>query len=149
MKKCIPILLMAFLSIQINAQNSDKELVKKACLNYLEGFYEGNTAKLKASLNPTLHKFGFWKSSQTNSYGEADYMTFEAALKYAENVKDKKNFPPKDAAKKVDVFEVSEKIASAKVTAWWGIDYILLSKHKSGWMIEQVLWQGPLPKPVK
>jgi len=32
--------------------------------------------------------------------------------------------------------------ASAKVTAWWGIDYVLLSKQGDKWVIEQVLWEG-------
>jgi hypothetical protein len=37
-------------------------------------------------------------------------------------------------------------IASAKVTAWWGIDYVLLSKQGDKWIIEQVLWEGPPAK---
>jgi len=149
MKKSILFLFVVLASTQVNAQKTDKEQVTKACMNYLEGFYEGDTAKLKTSLNSTLHKFGFWKSKKTNKYGEADYMTFEAAIKYAENVKAKKSFPPKNAPKKVEVLDIMDKIASAKVTAWWGVDYILLSKHDSGWKIEQVLWQGPLPRPSK
>ena len=80
MKKVFLFLLITTVSFQVNAQ-TDKQLVTKACMNYLEGFYEGNTDKLKASLKPTLHKFGFWKSEKTNKYGKASYMTFEGALK--------------------------------------------------------------------
>ena len=71
-------------------------------------------------------------------------MTFEGALKFAKNVKEKKNFPKKGAPKKVEVLDVLDKIAAVKITAWWGTDYVLLSKRKTGWMIEQVIWQGPL-----
>jgi hypothetical protein len=35
-------------------------------------------------------------------------------------------------------------VASGKVTAWWGIDYILLEKINNKWMIRMVLWQGPI-----
>ena len=41
-------------------------------------------------------------------------------------------------------YDIMNSIAAAKVTAWWGVDYILLSKQKEQWMIEQVLWEGPL-----
>ena len=46
----------------------------------------------------------------------------------------------------VEVLNIGKTIAAAKVTAWWGIDYILLSKRGDVWMIEQVLWEGPLEK---
>jgi len=42
------------------------------------------------------------------------------------------------------VLDVMNAIASAKVTGWWGYDYILLSKQNDKWMIEEVLWKGPL-----
>ena len=48
MKNIILFLFVAVFSLQTQAQ-SDKELVTKACTNYLEGFYEGDTDKLKAA----------------------------------------------------------------------------------------------------
>ena len=73
-------------------------------------------------------------------------MTFEEAKNYALNVLEKEKFPPKTAPKKVEILDQMNHIASAKVTAWWGVDYILLSKSNGKWMIEQVLWEGPLEK---
>ena len=144
MKKIILLLFLAVFSLQTNAQQSDKELVTKACMNYLEGFYEGDQAKLKAALKPTLHKFGFWKSEKTKKFGKASYMTFEGALKFAKNVKEKKNFAKKGSPKKVEILDLMDKIAAVKVTAYWGTDYMLLAKQDNGgWMIEQVIWQGP------
>ena len=45
------ILFLFALSISSHAicQNSNKEQVTKAWMNYLEGFYEGDTDKLKAA----------------------------------------------------------------------------------------------------
>ena len=94
MKKIFLVLLVTTFSFQVNAQ-TDKQLVTKACMNYLEGFYEGNTDKLKASLKPTLHKFGFWRSDKNNKYGKASYMTFEGALKFAKDVESRKNYAKK------------------------------------------------------
>ncbi|NNK81307.1 MAG: hypothetical protein HKO93_07400, partial [Flavobacteriales bacterium] len=53
-------------------------------------------------------------------------------------------FPDDAAPMEVEVLDVMNHIAAAKVTAWWGYDYILLSKEGDKWMIEQVLWEGPL-----
>ena len=33
---------------------------------------------------------------------------------------------PADAPKIIEIFEVADQTASAKLTAWWGIDYLLL-----------------------
>ena len=60
MKKILLLLLVcAFVKTTI-AQ--DKEKVEKACLNYIEGFYEGDTSKLMESLKPSLYKIGYWKN---------------------------------------------------------------------------------------
>ena len=41
------------------------------------------------------------------------------------------------------IFDVQDQTASAKLTAWWGTDYLLLAKQKGRWMILDVLWQSP------
>ena len=56
-------------------------------------------------------------------------MTYRQALDYAKNELEKKNFAKPGAPKKVVVLDVMDSIASAKVTGWWGYDYILLSKQ--------------------
>lgn len=145
MKRSITLLLCVLAFNLSKAQTNHKAGVEKACMNYLEGFYEGDTAKLKESLQPSLNKFGFWKNKDGN-YDQQDYMSFENALAYAKNVKEKKQFVKPDAPKVVEVLDIGNSIAAAKVTAWWGIDYILLSKQGDKWMIEQVIWEGPLEK---
>ena len=73
-------------------------------------------------------------------------MTYRKALDYAKRVFEKKDFPKADAPKKVEVMEVMNVIAVAKVSAWWGFDYLLLSKQNDKWMIEEVIWEGPPQK---
>jgi len=132
------------LSSQVFSQTAqDKDDVTKACMGYIDGFYKGDTLKLKAVLSPKLHKFGFWKDAATGSYGKASYMSYQEALQYAQNVFEKKNFAKADAPKKVEILDLMDHIAAVKVTAWWGYDYILLSKQTGDWIIEEVLWQGP------
>lgn len=71
-------------------------------------------------------------------------MTWSQAIDYAKKVFEKKNFAKPDSPKKVQVLDMLNTIAVAKVTAWWGTDYIFLSKQHNKWMIEQVIWEGPL-----
>ena len=87
-----------------NTQNiTDKAGVEKACMNYLEGFYEGDTSKLILCLQPSLNKFGFRKDKDSGEYTQRNYMTYDMALSYAKNVLDKKRFAKKDDPKKVEI----------------------------------------------
>ena len=147
MKTLFSILLtLCLTNISFAQSSADQTGVKAACTNYLEGFYEGDTTKLIASLQPSLNKLGFWKNKDTGIYGNEGYMTFVEAKAYAKRVNEKQRFAKPDAPKKVEVLDVMNNIASAKITAWWGTDYLLLSKNDGKWMIEQVLWEGPLEK---
>lgn len=143
MKKIIIILLVNFSALYVTAQDA-KENVTRACMDYIEGFYEGDTSKLIRCLNPSLYKFGYWQDKKTGKYAPDGNMTWRQALDYAKQVYEKKNFAKANAPKKVEVLDIMNTIAAAKVTAWWGVDYILLAKQNDKWMIEQVIWEGPL-----
>jgi hypothetical protein len=142
MKSTFLLLLICLLGKFSYAQ-TDKEQIERACLDYIEGFYEGDTTKLIRSIKPALFKFGYWKNKE-GKYAPDGQMTYRQALDYAKGVLEKKRFPKAGSPKKVEVLDVLHSIAAAKVTAWWGFDYILLSKQDDKWMIEQVLWEGPL-----
>ncbi|MBK7938324.1 MAG: nuclear transport factor 2 family protein [Lewinellaceae bacterium] len=134
--------LLCLLSLRANTQSAEQPAIERACLNYIEGFYEGDTAKLVSCLSPTLHKFGYFKDKTEQYTGDA--MSYRQALDFAKGVLAKKRFAKPDAPKTVAILDVQEQIACAKVVAWWGMDYILLAKKGGTWWIEQVLWQGPL-----
>lgn len=147
MKNFILALIVIAVSNISYAQNlEDVKGVKNACQDYLDGFYKGDTTKIINSIKPTLNKLGYWKNKDSGTYDFEGYMTFEQAKNYSKSVFEKKRFPKEDAPQKVEVLDIMNTIASAKITAWWGTDYILLSKSNGKWMIEQVLWEGPLQK---
>ena len=135
---------LALVLLQTGSAQNDTDKIKRACLDYIEGFYEGDTSKLVRALKPTLHKIGYWKNDKTGKYDYDGQMTYRQALDYAKRVLEKKNFAKPGAPREVVILHTGNSIASARVTAWWGMDYILLSKQNDTWMIEQVLWEGPL-----
>jgi hypothetical protein len=128
--------------IAAQSKSSDTEGVRRAVLDYVEGFYEGDSAKLVRALRPELFKYGFWRDSASR-YGGSQ-MTYAQALAFAGRVKARGSQQPATAPKVVEVFEVQDQTAAAKLTAYWGTDYVLLAKYDGRWMISHVLWQGPL-----
>lgn len=144
MKKLISFIYCCVIVQAALAQETSEYRVERACLNYIEGFYEGDTVKLISCLKPRLYKFGYWKNQKTGKYEADGQMTYRQALDYAKRVCEKKNFAKPGAPKKVEILNLMNTIAAAKVTAWWGVDFVLLSRQGEDWMIEQVLWEGPL-----
>ncbi|HQY11111.1 MAG: nuclear transport factor 2 family protein [Ferruginibacter sp.] len=143
MKQIISTVLLCLVITFASAQEA-RAKVEAACLDYIEGFYEGDTSKLIRSIKPSLYKSGYWKNKNTGKYEPDGQMTFQQAIDYAKRVMAKKNFAKAGAPKKVEVLDIMHSVAAAKVTAWWGVDYILLSRQGDKWMIEEVLWEGPL-----
>lgn len=76
-------------------------------------------------------------------------MSYRQAVDYSKSVLANKRLAKPDAPKKIVILDVEEQVAAAKLTAWWGIDYLLLAKHDNVWVIEQVLWQGPLSTVIR
>jgi hypothetical protein len=125
---------------------ADRNGVTRAALDYVEGFYEGDTAKLVRSIRPEVYKYGFdWLKADKRYAGEQ--MKWDEILGYARRFKEKGRTTPVSAPKKIDLLDVLDQTASAKVTAWWGTDYLLLAKYDGKWMITHVLWQSPTPTP--
>lgn len=123
----------------------DREAVHRAVLDYVEGFYEGDTAKLMRSVWPEVRKYGYSRNAALGTYrGMA--MPFPAGfVSYAEGVKAGRSKTPPNAPKDITIYDVQDQTASAKLTAWWGTDYLLLAKENGRWMITHVLWQSPRP----
>lgn len=124
---------------------ADRDGVRRAVLDYVEGFYEGDTAKLVRSVRPEVVKYGYYKKKGETGYtGEA--MPWSEFLSYALSVKARNRPVPTTALKEVVLLDVADQTAAAKLTASWGIDYLHLAKFDGKWMITQVLWQSPPPK---
>lgn len=125
------------------ARAADRAAVERAVLDYVEGFYEGDTTKLARSVSPTVYKYGYYKEAGVY---KGEQMPFENFLRFARGVQAGRNKPPAGASKDIVLFDVQDQTASAKLTAWWGTDYLLLGKQNGTWMITHVTWQTPPPK---
>ncbi len=130
--------LIVLVSLNIYAQSADdKKAVEKAILNYVEAFYEADTSKAYESVAPYIAKRGYYTQ---NGEPRETTMSFEQLVNLSKRWKQNQNITA-DTSKKITVFEILDKTASAKVEAKWGIDYFHLGKVNGKWMIINVLWQ--------
>jgi hypothetical protein len=128
----------------VGASESDREAVRQAALDYVDGIYEVKPDRIQRSVHPTLVKRGFYRKDASTPYAEMP-MTYEQLVNLAGSWN--KAGTRDTSIKKVEVLEVLDQTAVAKVTASWGIDYMLLGKYDGAWKISQILWQSHPPKP--
>jgi len=135
-------LILAFfilLGFTVNAQHAtEQQAIEKAIMNYVNAFYEADTTKAYESIARDLAKRGYYTTKE-GSVAEAK-MSFEQLVRLAQRWKASQNITA-ETPRKVTVFDVLDKIASAKVEAKWGIDYFHLAKINGNWIIINVLWQ--------
>ncbi len=138
------ILIITFTLCLINTANAqspeDRQGVEKAVLNYVEAFYEADTTKAYESVAPFLAKRGYYTGK--NSELREATMSFDQLISLSKRWKQTQHITP-ETPKKITVFEILDKTASAKLEAKWGIDYFHLAKLNGKWMIVNVLWQDP------
>ena len=122
----------------------DREAVRLAALDYVEGIYGVQPERIQKSVHTSLVKRGFYKKDRSSPYVDMP-MTFEQLINLSKtwNKEGKRD----TSIKKVEVLDVLDQTAVAKVTASWGIDYMLLGKYDGRWKIVQILWQSHPPKP--
>jgi len=118
---------------------NDRLAVERALLDYVEAIELGKPELIERSVHADLQKFGFSKSRETGEYRRIP-MTYERLVEIATEFLEK-GYVPENPQHEVEVFEVRDKTASGKLTAFWGVDYMHLVKGDDGWKIVQVLWQ--------
>jgi hypothetical protein len=119
----------------------DHKEVERAVLDYVEGVYEVKPELIERSVHPELVKFGFARRSPNDDWRVIP-MTFEQLVELAGEYYKEQGGAPEDAPKKVEILDVMNQTASAKLTASWGADYFHLAKYDGKWKIVHVLWQS-------
>jgi hypothetical protein len=131
---------LMFFALPATAQtDADREAVRAAVLDYVEGIYEVAPERIERSVHPDLAKVGWYQ--RDGKWSDPIPMSFERLIKLAGQY-NKDGRVGADAPKEVEIYEVLDKTASVKLTAQWGIDYMHLVKLDGKWLIRNVLWQS-------
>ena len=127
-----------------DVRDADREAVEAAVRDYVEGIYEVQPERIERSVHPAMVKRGSWRPEGSTEYRTASVMTFEQLVELAGswNVDDQQGA---DLTYEIEVQDVLDITASAKLSAKWGIDYFHLMKLDDEWKIIHVLWQSHPP----
>ncbi len=132
--------LMMFPNVARAQSAADTVAIRAAVSDYVEGFYQGDTIRFNRSIRRDIHKFGFMRDHATGRY-TGSKMSWQYFLESAEEVRNGTDKAPPNAQRTIELLDVMDQVAVAKLTALWGIDYLTLGKYDGKWMIQQVMWQ--------
>jgi len=127
-------------SLAAGQVNADSAGVRRAALDYVEGFYEGDSTKHVRSVRPDVFKYGFWIPRDSTRY-HGEQMPWAEFLAYTRRMRARGATTPATAPKEIQLLDVQNQTAAVKVTASWGTDYLLIGKYDGRWMVSSVLWQ--------
>ena len=132
-------LAVIFLAASLQAQTAaDSAAIKKAALDYVEGWYEGNAERMERALHPELAK-RIVRTDQNNRsrLEQMSAMTLVLGVKRGGG----KDTPLAQQQKDVFILDIFQNTASAKAVMSGWIDYLHLAKWNGEWKIVNVLWE--------
>ena len=135
---------VAALTPALAGGEAEKEAVTKAILDYAEGWYEGDAARMESCLHPELAK-RVMKVDKDSGKGKLESMDAAKLIEYTKAAYGK-NTPKDKQLKDVTIFDVYGNAATAKLEMAGWVDYMQLAKQDGMWLIVNVLWE---PKPGK
>jgi hypothetical protein len=137
----VTILFVAVLHVQAQTK-SDAELIKETALDYIEGWYEGDAARMERALHPELAKRIVRTDARGRSgLGQMGAMQLVLFTRSGEG----KSTPKEKQQKDVTVLDIFNNAASAKIIASDWVDYLHLAKWNGRWVIVNVLWEMKPP----
>jgi hypothetical protein len=123
-------------------ESDDYRMVQAAIEDYVLALYQVAPERIARSVDTSLHKIGYFDYD-----GETYFhvpMTYQQLYDLAGNWNKEGEQANTDSPLKIDIYEIHNKTASAKLTAVWGIDFMHLSKSSEGqWKIMNIMWQSP------
>ena len=134
------VLLLAVMPFTVlRAQTAaDSNAIRQAALDYIEGYYEGDGARMERALHPELAK----RIVRTNDQGRSQLQQVSAmSLVLGTRAGGGKDTPVADRRKDVTIFDIYQNAASAKIHASGWVDYLHLAKWNGRWVIVNVLWE--------
>lgn len=119
--------------------DADKEAIKATALDYMEGWYEGDAARMERALHPELAKRMFHKDEKSgrSQFNHMDAMRLVQSTRSGYG----KNTPKEKQRKDVAILDVFENVASVRADMEGWIDYMHIAKVDGKWVIVNVLWE--------
>jgi Putative lumazine-binding len=114
---------------------NDPDAIEQVVLDYFEGWFEGDAARMERALHPDLAKRSLADDGQSLNVATASEMIDATA----QGVGKARDAP--DRRIEVDVHEVYGAIANVTVRSAVYREYVQLARTRDGWKIVNTLWQ--------
>jgi hypothetical protein len=128
---------------QTQPSTDDAAAIRATALDYVEGWYTGDAARMERALHPELAKRIVNTNPQNgrNSLGQQSAMTLVQATRNGGG----KTTPPEQMQKDVVILDVFNNAASVRATMSGWVDYMHMAKWNGRWVIVNVLWELKAP----
>jgi len=129
------------------SSEAEKDAATRTALDYSDGTYSGDAARIERAIHPDLNKLFFSRRSPTMGLaaGYTSYSVFVELVKAG-------MLPTLDPDKRlteVSVLELKDDIACAKIRSAQWCDYLQMVKIGGQWKIINVLWTLGLSTPLQ
>ncbi|HVS16954.1 MAG TPA: nuclear transport factor 2 family protein [Planctomycetota bacterium] len=123
------------------AAADDRAGIERAVADYVDALYLAQPELIERGVDAGLVKYGYWRDDPSKPYrGMA--LDF-AGLREMASTWNASAWLAADAPREIEVLDALDKVAAAKLTAWWGVDTMLLVRQDDGsWKVRHVLWQA-------
>lgn len=138
MSKLTPLVLLTLLAVQAHAQtDTDRAGIRRAALDYIEGWYTGDAARMERAVHPELAKriVRTQDGESRLSHQGADTLVANTGRGGGSDTPDARRL------KEITILDVYENAASVKIVASDWIDYLHLARWNGEWKIVNVLWE--------
>src|SRR5262245_51224556 len=139
-KACFALLFLAIAPLMAQpATDPEAAAIRATALDYIEGWYEGDAARMEKALHPELAK-RIVNTDAASGKSRLDSMSAMTLVQYTRAGGGRKT--PKEAQMKdVTILDRFQNAAVVKVVATNWIDYLQVAKSNGEWKIVNVLWE--------
>jgi hypothetical protein len=118
---------------------ADAAAIRQTALDYIEGWYTGDAARMERALHPELAKRIVTSDRERGSsrFGHMGAMQLVQGTRSGGG----KDTPKESQLKEVTILDVYQNAASVKIVASGWIDYLHVAKWNGSWKIVNVLWE--------
>lgn len=121
------------------SENTARNGIERAALDYAEGWYEGDADRMERALHPDLAKRALMPNPRSGA-GKIDHMS-ALTLVQATRTGRGKEIPLGTQRTDVTVLDVYGNAASVKLVMHDWVDYMHMSKIGGRWVVVNVLWE--------
>jgi len=132
---------------QMSGANDEEAAIKKPALDYIEGWYAGDAARMESALHPELAKRMILTDPKTG-HSQFNHM---GAMQLVQNTRrgGGSKTPKEQQTKEITILDHFNNAAVVKIVASGWIDYLEEAKVNGEWKIINVLWElKPRPAPT-